>query len=289
MIKILILGAGGSVPTPSHCPSAYWVQVDQEQFLLDPGPGALVRLVKSEHAPDSVDAVDTVLLSHLHLDHCADLAPLLFALHSPVLESTKPFTIVGPPGLSLYINRLQGLYKHWLEPNKRQLNVLEILPGQALFHPLSAPGQWQIASVSELGNSVPIVSAFAANHPQDIFCDVCLCYRFQDSVEHRLVFSGDTEPSAGLTAASRNADLAVIECSTTDQQELVGHMNPSRVGTMCTTAGVRKIVLTHQYPEVAGLDLPKLVSKYYAGQIIAACDDSLFIVPDDSGTQEEYS
>ena len=77
MIGFLVLGAGGAVPTPTHSPAAYWVTVDEHPILLDPGPGALVRLIGSPHGPDSVDEIETVLLTHMHIDHCADLVPLL--------------------------------------------------------------------------------------------------------------------------------------------------------------------------------------------------------------------
>ncbi|MEZ4387831.1 MAG: hypothetical protein R3D98_09680 [Candidatus Krumholzibacteriia bacterium] len=66
MIVLHVLGAGGATPTPERGPAAYWVELDGHGLLLDPGPGALVRLVRQPGAPDSVDGVDTVLLSHLH-------------------------------------------------------------------------------------------------------------------------------------------------------------------------------------------------------------------------------
>jgi len=73
MIRFHILGAGGAVPTATHNPAAYWVTVDGQSILMDPGPGALVRLVQSGQATGGVDDIETVLFTHLHPDHCADL------------------------------------------------------------------------------------------------------------------------------------------------------------------------------------------------------------------------
>ncbi len=286
MITILVMGAGGAVPTPSRSPAAYWVTVDERTILLDPGPGALVRLMKSAHGPDSIDAIETVVLSHLHIDHVADLAPLLFALHSPVPASERPLHLFGPPGLHTYLARLGDLYGRWLEPAKRELRVEEIEPSQVLYPVREGDGYWRVGVADEHGRP-PLLHVFAADHPQDRFSDVCLCYRFGDRQGRRLVYSGDTGPSAGLTAASRGADLLVVECSAPDDQELTGHLSPRRVGALCAEAGVHEVVLTHMYPRTASLDPASRVSQYVSGTVTAAVDDSLFVVPDAGGDKED--
>ena len=54
------------------------VRAAGQHVLVDCGPGALRRLAQ---AGVGLHAVDAVLLTHYHTDHCADLAALLFALH----------------------------------------------------------------------------------------------------------------------------------------------------------------------------------------------------------------
>ena len=58
-----VLGAGGAVPTVERFPAAYWVEVDAHGLLLDPGPGAVVRLLRSELGPEDVDQIETILLT----------------------------------------------------------------------------------------------------------------------------------------------------------------------------------------------------------------------------------
>jgi ribonuclease BN (tRNA processing enzyme) len=262
MINFLILGAGGAVPTPTHTPAAYWVTVDAQPLLMDPGPGALVRLVKSGAAPGGVDAIDLVLLTHLHPDHHADLVPLLFALHSPIPESREPLLIYGPPGLQRLLEQLGGIYGRWLEPRSRELVVTEIGPGQAVA--LTGGGR---------------AEAFAVSHEQDRLGDVALGYRFVDADGNVAVFSGDTEACAGLEEAAAGADLLVVECSTSDEWDVPGHMNPTQVGALCARARPRRVVLTHQYPPAAALDLAALVGRHFAGPVIQAVDGSAFVVP----------
>ena len=277
MISCLILGAGGAVPTPSHGPAAYWINVDATSILLDPGPGALVRLLKSAHGPDSLDAVETVLLSHLHLDHCADLAPLLFALHSPVLQSRAPLRLIGPPGLAIYLERLRDLYGSWLTPHQRALEVEEVVPGQSLHLPGddgSGNGGGNIESVSDCH-----IECYAADHPQDRFARECLCLRFGDGEGHSLTFSGDTAPCEGLTEASRHTDLLVVECSTSDAFAMKGHMSPARVAELCRDAQPRRVVLTHLYPAALAVDLAAEIGRLYTGPLTIARDDTLYRVP----------
>lgn len=264
MIRFHILGAGGAVPTESHTPAAYWVTVDGHPILLDPGPGALVRLVKSGEAARGVDHIDRVLLTHLHPDHSGDLVALLFALHSPIPESTEPVAIFGPQGLMKLLDQLRGIYGSWLEPRQRQLVVREIGPGTVLEH----PGGGRI-------------EAFAVDHKQDRLSTCCLGYRFFDAAGNLAVFSGDTGPCAGLEEAARNADLLVVECSTPDELATPGHLAPRDVGKVCNAARPKQVVLTHQYPPAAEIDLAAAVGKYYPGKVTQAKDGSVFCVPQD--------
>jgi len=263
MITMHVLGAGGAVPTPTHSPAAYWVVLDGDPVLMDPGPGALVRLVRSGAAPRGVDDIGQVLFTHLHPDHHGDLVALLFALHSPVPARTDPVVLTGPVGLEGLLAKLRGIYGRWLEPHRRELVVREIAPGDVV--PFPAGGR---------------AGSFAVEHDQDRLAESALGFRFVDAAGHVLVFSGDTGPSAGLEKAAAGADLLVVECSCPDHLETPGHMTPSLVGRLCLAAGPKRVVLTHQYPDAAALDLAPLVNAIWAGPVHQAVDGSVYRVPE---------
>lgn len=273
MLSCLVLGSGGAVPAPGHMPAAYWVRVDGQALLVDPGPGALVRLIGSPHGPADVDAITGVLLSHLHLDHCADLAPLLFALHSPLPAGTAPLLIAGPPGLARYLTRLRDLYGDWLTPARRTVRVEELAPGDTLAP--DASGQWRPAAADRPGAGV---TAHRANHSETRFSAANLCFRFRDADGATLAYSGDGEEGAGLRAAAHAADLLIVECSTPDAWYTPGHLTPSAVGRLCAGAAPRRVVLTHLYPPAAALDLPALVQAIWPGPVEAARDGALYTV-----------
>jgi ribonuclease BN (tRNA processing enzyme) len=268
MIRFHVLGAGGAVPTPTHNPAAYWVTVDGQSILLDPGPGALVRLVKSGQADRGVDDIDLVYLTHFHPDHCADLVHLLFALHSPIPKRTDPVLMFGPEGFKAYLSQLGGIYGSWLEPRQRKLEINEIGPAVTTC----LPG----------GGSV---TSFQVNHPQDRLSDYCLGYLFRDAAGHSVVFSGDTGPCEELNTAAMEVDLLVVECSTPDHLATSGHLTVSQVGELCAAAGPKRVVLTHQYPPAAALDLSALVGEHWDGPVHQAVDDDVFFVPEESGEE----
>ncbi|MCP4291780.1 MAG: ribonuclease Z [bacterium] len=265
MINFHILGAGGAVPTPEHCPAAYWVGLDDEYLLLDPGPGALVRLVKSGLNDEGVDGLGAIILTHLHPDHSADLLAILFASHSVVCTNTTPLRLFGPPGLKVLLEKLFDIYGSWLTPRSRSLEVVEWHENQAL----------------KLNNG-GIIKPFKVNHPQDRLSDYAVGYHFTDCEGHTAVFSGDTGPSPELNKAARNVDLLVVECSTPDHLATAGHMSPETVGQLCQDSQPRKTVLTHQYPAAAGLNLVEELSKFYDGLVCQARDGSSFQVGDNS-------
>ncbi len=267
MIDLLVLGSGAAVPQPGRAPAGYWLELDGRGVLLDPGPGALARLVSSPHGPDGVDGIDTVLLSHLHPDHCADLLALLFALHSILPTETRPLRIAGPRGLDRYLDRLRELYGDWVVPRRRAIATTELAPGDRLDLGGGDAGEG------------PDVRAFAAVHGEDRFSEDNLCLRFRCGRGYTLCYSGDSEPGPGLLDAARGADLLLVECSTPDELATPGHMTPSRVGDLCREAAPGRVVLTHLYPPAAALDLPALVGMRFRGPVVVAEDGARYTLP----------
>jgi ribonuclease Z len=71
-LKVTMLGTGVGVPQPGRSQAAVLVENDQN-LLLDCGAGTLLRL---DEVGVDLETLDTVVLSHLHLDHVSDLLAL---------------------------------------------------------------------------------------------------------------------------------------------------------------------------------------------------------------------
>jgi ribonuclease BN (tRNA processing enzyme) len=78
--KILFLGTGGDIAVTSKLQRASGgiiIQVDDCQFHLDPGPGALVQAAR--HGINVRDHT-AILVSHAHLWHCNDVNAIIAAM-----------------------------------------------------------------------------------------------------------------------------------------------------------------------------------------------------------------
>lgn len=76
--KITILGSSGAVPAYGRMPSAQFVEVENNYFLIDCAEGTQLQLMKYEL---TMQRIDHVFISHLHGDHYLGLMGLIFTLH----------------------------------------------------------------------------------------------------------------------------------------------------------------------------------------------------------------
>ena len=78
--KILFLGTGGDITvtsTQTRASGGIIIQVDECQFHIDPGPGALTQAAR--HGINVRDHT-AVFVSHIHLGHCNDVNALIAAM-----------------------------------------------------------------------------------------------------------------------------------------------------------------------------------------------------------------
>ena len=98
--KLVLLGTG----TPNACPwasgPASAVVVDGHAYLVDFGPGVVRRAAEAYRRGEDAlrpDLLDTAFCTHLHTDHTAGFADLIFTPW--VLEREKPLGVFGPKGI----------------------------------------------------------------------------------------------------------------------------------------------------------------------------------------------
>ncbi len=87
--RMVILGSGGArivVAKQLRASGGIWFSLAGTRFLLDPGPGALVRMTGSRHRLDPTKLAG-ILLSHRHLDHSGDVNNMIEAM---TMGGTEP-------------------------------------------------------------------------------------------------------------------------------------------------------------------------------------------------------
>jgi ribonuclease Z len=55
-----------------------------------------------------------------------------------------------------------------------------------------------------------------------------------------------------VTALSEGADLLIHECSFPEPFDVTNHSTPLKLGNMLRNQGVKRVVLTHLYPQAVG-------------------------------------
>jgi len=225
-VLLTVLGCSGSGPGPASPASGYLVSAGETRLLLDLGNGAFGALLRHLD-PWTLDAA---VLSHLHADHCADMANLV------VHRRYHPAPPAGVPALPVYApdgaaDRLAAAYAASAE-ERASTDLSDVLA----FHPVADGG-----AVGAVGlRSTPVEHPVAA---------------YALRVEHggaSLVYSGDTGPSAGLVELARGADVLLCEASWPhvvpgqwDEPPPGLHMSGRQAGEHAKAAGVGRLLLTH--------------------------------------------
>lgn len=82
MNKIKFLGTAGArfvVMKQLRASGGIWLTLDDTNILIDPGPGSLVRCLKSKPKLNPQD-LDGIILTHRHLDHSNDINIMIEAM-----------------------------------------------------------------------------------------------------------------------------------------------------------------------------------------------------------------
>lgn len=222
-MKLTILGCSGSGPGPDSPASGYLVTVGDTRIVLDLGNGTLGSLQRLANP----FAVDAVVLSHLHPDHCADLAAMavLRRYHPDAPQRRLP--ILAPDDAP---SRLAALYAP-NEAERAETDLSDVFE----FRPM--PEEPVCIGAVE-------VQAVPVRH-------VCPAWGFRVSAEGKvLAYTGDTGPCAALSELGRDADVLLSEASWLDFDGAPDnvHISGRQAGETATAAGAARLLLTHVQP-----------------------------------------
>ncbi|MCJ8504981.1 MBL fold metallo-hydrolase [Kocuria flava] len=228
-MKLTIIGCTGSFAGPDSPASCYLVSGEDAggriwRVLLDMGNGALGVLQR--HI--DLHQIDAVLVSHLHPDHCIDLAGLHVAVKwDPRGWDAPRIPLWAPEGADRYLASTHGLPA---DPG---------MHGEFDFH------AWRPERPVRIGPFT--VTPYLVEHPTPEPYALRIDY---DGVmgPSTLAYSGDTDACEGLVRAARDADVFLCEAAYHEGRDdaLRGiHLTGRRAGEAARDAGVRKLLLTH--------------------------------------------
>ncbi|MBE3589514.1 MAG: MBL fold metallo-hydrolase [Firmicutes bacterium] len=218
-MTLTVLGCQGPYPGPGGATAGYLVEAGGFRLLLDCGSGVLSQL--GRHCPP--EALDAVVLSHLHHDHIADMGVLGYALQTESSLGRRS----GP--LPVYATR---------EPAE----VFERLRYRDVFavHPLNPA-----SPPEEL-----VIGPFRARFAPTVHALPCLAVRLECG-GRALAYSADTGWTEAVPELARGAHVFICEASFMEPEEPgkgPGHLTGRQAGEMARRAGVERLLLTHLYP-----------------------------------------
>lgn len=308
-LSVMVLGSGGPIATAAGRASAgYLIFTDgKPRVLMDVGGGTYQRLAKSGV---NVKDLDTVLLSHLHIDHTGDLSSVIKTIYfhnnlagtgrkSPVNiygpaanGATFPFPppnhkIVQYPDTSDYVD---GFYA-MPDGVERYLNIFAtaISGGASKFSytandlDSTVPGAVE-QEVVNTADGLRIIAIAVDHGPVP-----ALAFRIEYK-GHSIVYSGDTgSRGPNMETIARNADLLIYDTAITDDLPPnplfhILHTSPTRIGEVAHAANVKKLVLSHITPVTdPRLEAVKSVirDQGYTGEIKKAKDLKVYNLGDD--------
>jgi len=247
-MKVTFLGTGSAMPTGDRFQTGLLVEAGGDRLLVDCGSGVLHRLARTEAG---YEGVDTLLLTHHHLDHVSDLPVLMKARW---LAGEASLTVAGPPGTRDLIDGLLGIHKYMQD--RLDLTVREVEP---------AAGSFRLSGFD--------VAATETRHSMQ-----CFAYRFTPAGESdpTVAFSGDSEAFPELIEFADGAALLVHDCSFPDDVDVSNHPTPSSLGETLAAADadLGRVYLTHLYPHTEGKHEEMLdsIADHYDGDVRFASD-----------------
>lgn len=214
---LTVLGCAGSFPSAISPASSYLVEHDGHRVVLDLGNGSLSALQRHVELVWPL-ALDAVVLSHCHVDHCVDLASLYVQRHYAPQRTSQRLSVLGPADTR---DRLAAIYgMHDPRPLDTEFSFSTLVDRQVI-------GPFAVTTCR-------------AAHPVEAYS-----IRI-DAGGVSIVYSGDTGPNPALVDLARGADLALFEASFVGLDNPPAlHMSGADAGRIARAAGVGHLVLTH--------------------------------------------
>lgn len=218
-MDLTIVGCSGSFPGPASPASSYLAVADGFKLLIDVGNGAFGALQRYT----SGEAIDAVLLSHLHSDHCLDMCSYMVFRTAHPAGPLPRIPVYGPAGT----------------PDR-----LDLASGGRGDHPMAAAFDFVTLTPGKTEIGPFAVTADVMNHPVETFG-----IRLEQG-GRAIAYSADTGPTERLVSLAGAADVLICEASFTDGPDLPAdlHLTARQAGEHATRAGVGRLVLTHLVP-----------------------------------------
>lgn len=264
-ITLQILGSGGP-EFSKRASSSYIIWVDgKAKVLVDVGAGSFLRFAESKA---QIEDLEFIALTHLHIDHAADLPAFMkagyFSQRNKVLPILGTTSAGDFPTITDYLDRLFGpkgayAYMH---------DILSAKSDSFQIKPIMFTQDYSSKNFGEI-----IVGTVGVNHGPIPAIAYCITIRGK-----KIVFAGDTSAnSEKLINLAHGADYLVVHHAIPQDAGHIAkrlHITPKRIGEVAALAKVKNVVLSHRMKRTYKTEAQSLtlIKEHFKGQVIWAED-----------------
>ena len=245
-MRLTVVGSGDAFGSGGRSNTCFWLETAKATLTVDFGASALPALKARKFDPN---AIDGIVLSHLHGDHFGGL-PFLLLDYQFLSRRERPLTIAGPPGTRARLDA-----------------AMEV------FFPKSTGSKWRFPwSVQEIALDVETDVLGHTLRTTEVIHQSgapSTALRLSDG-EKTFAYSGDTEWTDALLPIAANADLFICECYAY-AGKMTGHLSWEILKPKIPALNAKRLMVTHMNPTV----LAKLDELKSAGVLVA--EDGLLL------------
>jgi ribonuclease BN (tRNA processing enzyme) len=216
-VILTVLGSSGGSPTRTSPASGYLVESGGAALWIDAGTGSFMALAERVD-PGTLSAV---VISHVHVDHCADLFGLYgYLAYGP--SGTVPIRVFLPKSAAAHLAAFAGA------------------GSEHVFH--------TVLDLDEVGRGDERAAGpFRLRFGDAVHSVIGLVTRIEvDGAA--MAYSGDTGPGSDLPSIARGTDLLLCEASIAgvrSEQTYPYHLTAAEAGEIAAEAQIGELVVTH--------------------------------------------
>ena len=219
-MQLRFVGCGDALGSGGRYNTCFHITGERTNFLIDCGASSLPALKRLGIARDDIDLI---LITHFHGDHFGGLPFML--LDAQFTRRTRPLVIAGPQGVEMRLTQLmEALFENSSRTKQRfDLSVVALKPEETRT----------FGAVD--------VTPFPVVHGES--GGPFLAYRVE--AEGRVIaYSADTEWTATLIPAARDADLFIAEAYYYDKV-VKNHLSLKTLEAHLAEIKPKRLILTH--------------------------------------------
>ncbi len=215
-MEVTFIGSGDAFGSGGRLQPCIMVKNGEHCFTFDFGLSALIGLKQQQLSPN---AVDTIILSHLHGDHCGGIP---FLLMDAMLGAKReaPLRILGPEGTEHHLSKMHEI----------------LFPGSSVMTPKFSVDYIELSPGDSIRQGDLTITAIEAMHTLET---KPLATRVESNGKS-IVYTGDGACTEELVNLTAGADLLIAESYFFDKP-VKWHLNYPDISLL----KAKKTVLTH--------------------------------------------